>query len=71
MYLQKWLDVQRMRQDHAVTQELTRAMKAMLTILKHLPGFASGQTLVSGDRCFLLLAQYSLAANGLLGIYIP
>lgn len=65
----KWL-VQT-RQDHAVTQELTGATKAMLTVLKNLPDFASGQTLVSGDRCFPLRAQCSLAANALLGIYIP
>lgn len=61
----KWLDAE-MRQNHAVTQELTVTTKAMLTILKNLPGFASGQTLVSGDRCFPLQAQCSLAANVLL-----
>ena len=66
----KWLDVQT-RPNHAVTQKLTGATKAMLTILKNLPDFASGQTLVSGDRCFPLQAQCSLAANALLGIYIP
>lgn len=61
----KWLDAE-MRQNHAVTQELTVATKAMLIILKNLPGFASEQTLVSGDRCFPLQAQCSLAANVLL-----
>lgn len=35
----KWLDVQ-MRQNHAVTQELAGATKAMLAILKNLPDFA-------------------------------
>lgn len=65
------MSVQTRRRNQAATQELTSAMRAMLTILKHLPDFASGQTLVSGDRCFLLQAQCSLAANGLLGIYIP
>lgn len=52
-------------------QKLTGATKAMLPILKNLPDFASGQTLVSGDRCFPLRAQCSPAANVLLEIYIP